>query len=163
MGHLIGEFDCKLDTKGRMVLPAALKRQMPEVEREGLVINRGFEKYLVLYPRREWDKITRKLAKLSTYKTKNREFVRKFTRGATELVLDSAGRVLLPKPLLEYGQIETEIVLSCQFNKIEVWSKAAYNQLWEDEEDDDFAALAEEVMGNDDISVDDSIDEGDDE
>ncbi|GGC37182.1 transcriptional regulator MraZ [Parapedobacter defluvii] len=155
MGHLIGEFDCKLDTKGRMVLPAALKRQMPEVEQHGLVINRGFEKHLVIYPRGEWDKITNKLAKLNQYVARNRKFIRDFTRGATELALDSAGRVLLPKSLLEYGGIETEIVLSCQFNKIEVWSKDAYNKLWEDEEDDDFAALAEEVMGGGNIDMED--------
>ncbi|MFC7522554.1 division/cell wall cluster transcriptional repressor MraZ [Parapedobacter sp. GCM10030251] len=147
MSHLIGEFDCKLDTKGRMVLPAALKRQMPEVEQSGLVINRGFEKHLVVYPRGEWDKITARLAKLNQYVARNRKFIRDFTRGATELTLDSAGRVLLPKSLLEYAGIEADIVLSCQFNKIEVWSKDAYNQLWEDDEDDDFAALAEEVMG----------------
>ena len=155
MSHLIGEFDCKLDTKGRMVLPAALKRQMPDVERAGLVINRGFEKHLVIYSRSEWDKITRKLAKLNTYKARNRKFIRDFTRGATELTLDSAGRVLLPKSLLEYGGIAADIVLSCQFSKIEVWSKEAYNKLWEDAEDDDFVALAEEVMGDDDLDGED--------
>src|SRR5690606_41766457 len=149
MNHLIGEFDCKLDTKGRMVLPAALKRQMPDVERTGLVINRGFEKHLVIYTKEEWDKITAKLAKLNPYKAQNRKFIRDFTRGATELTLDSASREMLPKSLLEYAGIQTEIVLSCQFSKIEVWSKEAYNQLWEDEGDDDFAALAEEVMGSD--------------
>ncbi len=158
MDHLIGEFDCKLDTKGRMVLPAALKRQMPDVERSGLVINRGFEKHLVIYPRSEWDKITRKLAKLNTYKARNRKFIRDFTRGATELMLDAAGRVLLPKSLLGYGGITTDIVLFCQFNKIEVWAKESYTQLWEDEGGDDFAALAEEVMGGDDM-LDDEDDE----
>ena len=149
MNHLIGEFDCKLDTKGRMVLPAALKRQVPDVERTGLVVNRGFEKHLVIYTKEEWGKITAKLAKLNPYKAQNRKFIRDFTRGATELTLDSASRVLLPKSLLEYAGIRAEIVLSCQFSKIEVWSKEAYNQLWEDDRDDDFAALAEEVMGGD--------------
>lgn len=157
MSHLIGEFDCKLDTKGRMVLPAALKRQMPDVERAGLVVNRGFEKHLVIYSRSEWDKITSRLAKLNTYKARNRKFIRDFMRGATELTLDAAGRVLLPKSLLEYGGIVTDIVLSCQFSKIEVWSKEAYHKLWEDAEDEDFAALAEEVMGND--GLDDEDDE----
>lgn len=147
MNHLIGEFDCKLDTKGRMVLPAALKRQVPDAERNGLVINRGFERHLVIYTKNEWEKITAKLAKLNPYKAQNRKFIRDFTRGATELSLDSANRVLLPKSLLEYAGIHTEIVLSCQFSKIEVWSKEAYSQLWEDEGGDDFAALAEEVMG----------------
>src|SRR5690606_41615172 len=101
MGHLIGEFDCKLDTKGRMVLPAALKRQMPDAERAGLVVNRGFEKHLVIYSRSEWDKITEKLAKLNTYKARNLKIIRDFTRCATEVPLDSAGRVLLSTSLLE--------------------------------------------------------------
>lgn len=147
MGQLIGEFDCKLDAKGRMALPAALKKQLPDAERLGLVINRGFEKHLVIYPRNEWDQITAKLTKLNQYVAKNRKFIRDFTRGATELMLDSAGRVLLPKTLLEYGRIDNEVVLFCQFNKIEVWSKDAYNKLWEEDGNDDFVALAEEVMG----------------
>src|SRR5690606_40535170 len=120
MGHLIGEFDCKLDTKGRMVLPAALKRQIPDAERSGLVVNRGFEKHLVIYSRSEWDKITNKLAKLNTYKARKRNFIRDFTRGATELSLDSAGRVLLPKSVLVYVMIEAVFVLLCLFFKFEV-------------------------------------------
>lgn len=155
VSNLIGEFDCKLDTKGRMVLPAMLKRQVPDVERTGLIINRGFEKNLVIYTREEWDKTTAKLAKLNPYNTKNRKFIRDFTRGASELTLDSANRVLLPKSLLAYAGIESEVVLACQFNKIEVWSKQVYNALWEGEQDDDFALLAEEVMGGMHIEDDD--------
>lgn len=147
MAHFLGEFECKLDTKGRMVLPAGLKRQMPEVEREGLVINRGLESHLVIYPRKEWDRIMEELSKLNTFERKTREFVRKFMRGATELSLDAASRVLIPKSLLEYAGIDGEVVLASQFNKIEVWSKKAYDAQWEDE-GDDFALLAEEVMGN---------------
>lgn len=147
MAHLIGEFECKLDTKGRMVLPAALKRQLPNVERDGLVVNRGFEKHLVFYTRDEWNVITQKLSSLNQFNEKNRMFVRAFTRGATELNLDSAGRVLLPKGLLDYAQIGNEVVLACQFNKIEVWSKAGYDELINGGVDEDFSALAEEVMG----------------
>ena len=147
MAHLIGEFECKLDAKGRMVLPAALKRQLPNVEREGLVVNRGFEKHLVFYTREEWDQITKKLASLNQFNQKNRMFVRAFTRGATELSMDAAGRVLLPKSLLDYAEIKNVVVLACQFNKIEVWSKSGYEALMEGGADEDFSALAEEVMG----------------
>jgi MraZ protein len=147
MGHFLGEFECKLDAKGRMVLPAGLKRQMPDVEREGLVVNRGLEAHLVIYTRKEWDRIMEELSRLNTFERRTREFVRKFMRGATELSLDSAGRVLLPKGLLEYAGIQNEVVLASQFNKIEVWSKTAYDEQWQ-EEGEDFAVLAEEVMGN---------------
>ncbi len=146
MSHFLGEFDCKLDTKGRMMIPVGLKKQLPEAEREGLVINRGFEKHLVVYTRKEWDKIVEDLSKLNQYEKKTREFIRYFTRGASELSLDAANRILLPKALLEYAGITADVVLSCQFNKIEIWAKDAYDSQM-DNEPENFANLAEEVMG----------------
>ncbi len=148
MIQLIGEFECKLDAKGRLVVPAALKRQLPDVEQEGLVVNRGFDKNLVIYTREEWDKQAAKISKLNTFNAKNREFVRQFMRGATLLNLDSAGRVLLPKVLLDYAKIDGEVVLACQFDRVEVWPKVVYDQMMDCGEANDFAALAEEVMGN---------------
>lgn len=161
MDQLRGEFECKLDAKGRMVLPALLKRQLPDVERDGLIVNRGFEKHLVFYTKKEWARMTKKLAKLNRYKAKNRQFIRTFTRGHTELSLDAANRMLLPKSLVEYAGIQTEVVLLCQFDQIEVWSKEAYSKLWDDEQSEDFAALAEEVMG--DQEFDDTEEREDDE
>src|ERR1700749_2758582 len=109
MSHFLGEFDCKLDAKGRMMIPSNLKKQLPEAEKDGLVINRGFEKNLVIYTRKEWDKIVEDLSKLNSYEKKTREFIRYFTRGASELMLDSANRVLLPKSLLEYAGIGNDV------------------------------------------------------
>ncbi len=147
MSHFLGEFDCKLDAKGRMMIPSSLKKQLPEAEREGLVINRGFERHLVIYTKKEWDRITEELSRLNSYEKKSRDFIRYFTRGATELTLDSANRILFPKSLTEYAGIGSEVVLSCQLNKIEVWAKDAYEAQM-DNEPENFASLAEEVMGN---------------
>jgi len=147
MSHFLGEFDCKLDAKGRMMIPSSLKKQLPEAEREGLVINRGFEKHLVIYTKKEWDSITEELSKLNAYEKKSRDFIRYFTRGATELSLDSANRILFPKALMEYAGISGEVVLSCVLNKIEVWAKDAYESQM-DNEPENFANLAEEVMGS---------------
>jgi len=147
MSHFLGEFDCKLDAKGRMMIPSSLKKQLPEAEREGLVINRGFEKNLVIYTKKEWDRITEELSKLNPYEKKSREFIRYFTRGATELSLDASNRILFPKSLMEYAGIAGEVVLACQLNKIEVWAKEAYDAQM-DNEPENFANLAEEVMGS---------------
>jgi len=147
MSHFLGEFDCKLDVKGRMMIPSNLKKQLPLLEDEGLVINRGFEKHLVVYPKKEWNKIVDELSKLNQYEKKTREFVRYFTRGATELMPDTSTRILLPKPLLEYAGIHADIILSCQFNRIEIWAKQVYDMQM-DNEPENFAKLAEEVMGN---------------
>jgi MraZ protein len=146
MIQLLGEFDCKLDAKGRLMVPSSLKKQLPNVEKEGLVINRGFEKHLVIYPKKVWEGIVAELSKLNQYEKKTREFIRFFTRGATELNVDVSGRVLLPKSLLEFAGINGDVVLACQFDKIEVWSKTAYDNLL-DNEPENFANLAEEVMG----------------
>ena len=147
MIQLIGEFECKLDTKGRMVIPASLKRQLPAAEKDGLVVNRGFEKNLVIYTKEEWNKKMIQLSKLNQYNVKNRNFIRQFMRGATELSLDSAGRVLLPKGLLDYGCIKGEVFLQCQFDKIELWAKEEYEAMMDGGAEEDFASLAEEVMG----------------
>ena len=147
MIQLIGEFDCKLDAKGRLMVPSNLKKQLPSVEQDGLVVNRGFEKHLVIYPKKVYQDIVAELSKLNQYEKKTREFIRFSTRGATELSLDASGRVLLPKSLLEFAGINGDVVLACQFDKIEVWDKAAYDDLL-DNEPDNFANLAEEVMGN---------------
>ncbi|MEE1883897.1 division/cell wall cluster transcriptional repressor MraZ [Pedobacter flavus] len=147
MVQLLGEFDCKLDAKGRMMVPSNLKKQLPGAEQDGLVVNRGFEKHLVIYPRKVWEEIVAELSKLNQYEKKTREFIRFFTRGATELTLDASGRVLLPKSLLEFAGIKSDVVLACQFDKIEVWAREAYEDLL-DNEPENFANLAEEVMGN---------------
>ena len=146
MNDLIGEFDCKMDAKGRLMLPVSLKKQLPDVERDGLIINRGFEQNLVIYPRKVWEQTVAELSKLNMFERKNREFVRAFQRGATPLSLDATGRVLLPKTLLEYAGITSELVLACQLDKIEVWDKKIYDNLF-DGTPENFSALAEEVMG----------------
>jgi MraZ protein len=146
MTQLLGEFDCKLDAKGRLMVPAALKKQLPDAEQEGLIINRGFEKNLVIYPKKVWDAIVTDLSKLNIYEKNNREFIRSFTRGATELSLDAAGRVLLPKSLVDYAGIGSDLVLACQLDRIEVWDKKSYEDIFDDVPEN-FANLAEQVMG----------------
>ena len=147
MTNFIGEFECKLDAKGRLMLPSSLRKQLDPAAQESFVMNRGFEKCLVLYPKNDWKYISEEVNKLNQYVKKNREFTRYFYRGATELGLDGTGRLLFPKRLLEYAGVEKEVVLFAHGNKIEIWDKKAYDNLLTDEPDE-FANLAEEVMGN---------------
>src|SRR3954466_12353425 len=110
MTSLIGEFDCKVDAKGRFMFPVNLRKQLEEVFDKGFVINRNLhQKCLVLYPISEWNKLNKKLSKLNRLIKANDVFVRKFTGGATAADADTTGRVLLPKPLVEYADIKTDI------------------------------------------------------
>src|SRR5690554_6103938 len=147
MTNFIGEFDCKLDAKGRLMMPSGLRKQLSPAAKESFVVNRGFEKCLVLYPKNDWDRISAEVNQLNQYVKKNRDFIRYFYRGATELSLDGTGRILLPKRLQEYGKLEKELVLFAYSDRIEIWNKELYDGLLSDEPED-FANLAEEVMGN---------------
>ncbi len=128
------------------MMPSGLRKQLGPEDQERFVINRGFENNLTLYPLSEWLKISREVNALNLYNKKNREFVRYFFRGASELRLDGTGRLLLPKQLISYGGIEREIILFAYGNRIEIWARDAYEQMMADEPDD-FSSLAEEVMG----------------
>jgi len=145
MINLIGEFECRIDAKSRLLFPAGLKRQIPASGEIRFVLNRGFEQCLVLYPKTEWENISNEINGLNMYSRKNREFVRYFYRGASELALDSNNRLLLPKPLLDYAGIDKDLILFAYSNRIEIWDKKKYNSLLTDEPED-FANLAEEVM-----------------
>lgn len=147
MSSFIGEFDCKLDAKGRLMVPSGLRKQLDPAANESFVLNRGFEQCLVLYPKNNWDQISAEVNQLNQYIKKNRDFIRYFYRGATELGLDGNGRLLLPKRLQQYAGIEREVVLFAYSDRIEVWNKDNYEGLLTDEPED-FAKLAEEVMGN---------------
>jgi MraZ protein len=146
VSKFLGEYDCKIDSKGRLRLPTQLTKQLGEAARMPMVVNRGFETHLVLYTQTEWDKMTTQLEGLNQFIAKNREFVRYFHRGASELTIDAADRILLPKTLCEYAKIDTDVVLFAYFDKIEIWAAAEYEQLI-GAEPSDFAALAEAVMG----------------
>lgn len=147
MASFIGEFDCRLDAKGRLMLPSGLKKQLDPACQGQFVLNRGFEGCLVLYPSNEWAVITEQLQKLNLFVAKNRKFYRQFHNGATALALDGSGRVLIPKSLKGFAEIEQDVVLFAYANRIEVWSKARYDEAMSQDEDE-FSELAEEVMGN---------------
>ncbi len=143
----LGEYICKLDAKGRLTVPSGLKKQLDNEGREGFVLNRGFEGCLGLYPHKDWLVVSKKLNDLNLFTIKNRAFVRKFQNGATKLDMDGNGRVLLPKDLQEFAGISKEVVLFAYADRIEIWDKAKYEEVM-NEEMGDFATLAEEVMSD---------------
>lgn len=145
MSELSGEYDCKLDAKGRFILPTKLKAMVPEEAGDKYVVCRGIESCLNLYPKHEWDIIAAKVNKLDTYVKKNRDFIRFFLRGATEISLDSAQRLNLPKPLLDFAGIDKDISLFAYKNVIEVWATEKYNTVLA-EEPEDYANLVELIM-----------------
>jgi MraZ protein len=146
MNDFLGEYESTLDAKGRFLLPAGFKKQLPEESSARFVVNRGFEKCLSLYPIHNWEPIFNKINALNDFDPKVRAFRRYFLNGATIVELDTAGRLLIPKNLIEHASLSKDIVLSAAINKIEVWNKQQYQQLFENFSAKDFSDLAKEVM-----------------
>lgn len=144
--HFTGEYECKLDAKGRLKLPAALIKQLGGGIDFKFTINRGFEKHLMLYPNEVWEQKTKQIDQLNIYSTKQRQAIRFFYRGATELTMDSSERINLPASLMEYAGITQDVMLFAYQNHIEVWSKESYAASL-DIESVDFDAIAD-VLGN---------------
>ena len=142
----IGEYESTIDAKGRFLLPSGFKKQLPEQGSYVFVINRGFEKCLTLYPIQSWEPIFKEISQLNDFDPKVREFRRYFLNGAVQLELDSAGRVLLPKNLMEHAFLEKDIVLVSAINKIEIWDRNKYQQFFESFSPEAFSNLANEVM-----------------
>ncbi|WEK37722.1 MAG: division/cell wall cluster transcriptional repressor MraZ [Candidatus Pseudobacter hemicellulosilyticus] len=146
MIEFLGEYEATLDSKGRFLLPAGFKKQLPEEAGTQFVVNRGFEKCLTLYPMLSWKPIFSEISKLNDFDPKVREFRRNFLNGATVLELDSAGRLLLPSNLKGHAGLEKDIVLVAAMNKIEIWDKDKYHQLFESFSPEAFSELAQQVM-----------------
>ena len=151
MNSLIGTYECKVDAKGRLMLPAALKKQMSPILQNGFVLKRAvFQPCLELYPMSEWEVLMNKVNKLNRFKKKNNDFIRRFTAGVKMIEVDATGRLLIPKDLVAFANISKDIVVSSAVNIIEIWDKNNYEQAIDDAAVD-FANLAEEVMGQDDV------------
>ena len=152
--HLVGTYECKADTKGRIMMPIAIKKQLAANLSDGFVLKRAvFNTCLELYPMKEWMLLMEKVNDLNRFNKKNNDFIRRFTAGVKTVEMDVSGRLLIPKDLVHYAQISKEVVVSSTVNILEIWDKSLYENAI-DEAALDFGVLAEEVMGD---KNDDSI------
>ena len=147
MNSIIGTYECKIDAKGRLMIPAALKKQLAGSLQDGFVLKRSvFQPCLELYPMSEWNLMMQKINKLNRFVKKNNDFIRRFTAGVKVVEIDALGRLLVPKDLMTFSQISKDIVLSSAVNIVEIWDKELYEKSIDDSVVD-FADLAEDVMG----------------
>ncbi|WP_179343741.1 division/cell wall cluster transcriptional repressor MraZ [Winogradskyella ursingii] len=150
MNSFIGTYECKADAKGRLMIPAGLKKQLSVALQDGFVLKRAvFQPCLELYPMAEWNAMMQKVNKLNRFKKKNNDFIRRFTAGVKIVEVDNAGRLLIPKDLIAFSGISKQVVLASAVNILEIWDKDKYERAIDDAASD-FADLAEEVMGQDD-------------
>lgn len=147
MLEMIGVHECKVDNKGRILLPAALKGQLEAFLADGFIIKRSiFQQCLEIYPRAEWDEAIKGINMLNRFVKKNTDFIRVFMAGVKEVELDVTGRLLIPRDLAIFANITKDVVLASALNIIEVWDKDKYEASIA-EGQVNFSELAEDVMG----------------
>jgi len=147
MSFFTSEYECKLDAKGRLVLPARMKSNLPDSSGNELVMRKGFEPCLILYPFTEYKKIYSRIAGLNEFNEEYRRLQRNFFRNTTQVELDSTGRFLIPKSMLLYSGIDRAAVVVGMGNKIEIWEPSKYEEyLIKDQ--DEFSQLAQKYLDN---------------
>ncbi len=147
MAGLVGEFEVKLDVKGRFLFPSGLRKQLSDGSQRDFMLNKGFEQCLTIYPLPEWEKVSAKLEKINLFNPKNRMFYRLFHQGAKQVSLDGAGRLLIPVAHMERVGLVSDVMLIAYNDRIEIWDKAMYFEMIEGNMPN-FADLANEVMGD---------------
>ena len=128
MTFFTSEYESKLDAKGRLVLPARIKSQLPEGESQELVIRRGFEPCLIVYPMVEFKKVFSKISGLNEFNEEYRKLQRNFLSGVVTVELDGNGRFLIPKNMLTYAQVDKHAMLVGTGNKVEIWNPSIYEK-----------------------------------
>lgn len=147
MSFFSSEYECKLDSKGRLVLPSRIKSNLPETSGNEIVLRRGLEPCLVLYPLVEFNKIHAKIVGLNEFNEEYRKIQRNFFSGIAMVELDNMGRFNVPKTMLRYAQLEKDVIIVGMGNRVEIWNPELYEKhLIKDQSE--FSALAEKYLND---------------
>jgi MraZ protein len=146
MAGFKGKAEYSIDAKGRVALPAKMRRDLHPDARETFVITRGFERCVFAYPLDRWLEMERGFRELNPYQRETRAFLRMFTSWADEVTLDGQGRIALTKQLMDFASLSEKAVIIGALDRIEIWDPEVF-QAYEAELETDFETAAERVMG----------------
>lgn len=147
MISITGTHECKVDAKGRLLLPSAFKKQLPDLQ-SGFVLKRSiYNPCLELWPMAEWSIMMENLNNLNRHIRENDKFFTRFNAGVKLIDLDDVGRILVGKDLIAFAKIQKDVVFASKINIIEIWDKDLYEKeiSFDNEE---FMQQAENVMKN---------------
>jgi MraZ protein len=147
MSSFKGSYTYAVDNKGRVNLPAHLRKYVSPEANETFIITRGFEKCLFVYPLDEWGKLEEKLRELSSYNPQDRLFMRVLLEYAKESQLDGQARITIPQQLIEYAGIRDEVRVIGVLEKIELWNPKIYEE-YLTSQSESYETIAAKVMGH---------------
>lgn len=145
MSSFKGSFNYTVDSKGRINIPAKMRKNLSPEANNSFVITRGFEQCIFVYPNDEWAKRETELGKLQQTNQKDRFFTRMLLQNATDVELDGQHRITLSKELMEYAKIDGEVFILGAFDRIEVWNPEEFKKYLESQQED-YLTVAEKVF-----------------
>ena len=149
MNYPIGEYYCKLDAKGRLLLPSGFKEQLGEALNEGFVLRPGlFEACLDVYGMDDWRKLQEKLGRLNPFKKENLVMARRINAGARLVKMDASGRLQIPKDLVDKCGFVKDVVITSLPDRMQIWGREQMERSNAEMSDEDFARLLENRLGN---------------
>jgi MraZ protein len=123
-----GQFTYSIDSKGRIAIPARLRKHITAEANDTFVMTRGLSNCIDIYPLDEWQLIEEKLLQLNSFQPDDARFIRMFVQYASEDVMDGQSRILIPSTLISYANIEKEVLILGALKKIEVWNPKVYDE-----------------------------------
>jgi MraZ protein len=140
-----GQFTYSVDSKGRVSIPAKLRKHVSPEANDTFLMTQGTSKCIDVYPLDEWLIFERKLEELNPFDPLKAKFIRMILQNAAEDNLDSQSRILIPQKLLDYAQIEKEVIILGALKKIEIWSPKGFEEYLK-ETPETYEEIAAQVM-----------------
>ena len=145
MSSFKGSYEYSVDSKGRINIPARLKKYVSPEANDTFVVTRGYESCLFIYPLDEWNKLEQIIRGLSSANPKHRFFMRTLLEHATESQLDGQSRISIPKVLLQYAGVENEVLIIGVLDRIEVWNPQIYKE-YQKAQAESYESVAQSVL-----------------
>ncbi len=145
MSSFKGSYEYSVDNKGRINIPARLRRYVSLEANDTFVVTRGYEQCLFVYPLDEWNTLEQSIRELSTTNPKHRFFMRTLLERATECQLDGQSRITIPKELLQFAGIENEVLILGVLERIEVWNPSVYRE-YQKSQSESYENVAQTVL-----------------
>lgn len=136
----MGQYNQKMDTKGRAIVPAKFREELGEQ----FVVTKGLDKCIFGFPLSKWEELAEKLSQLSITDKQVRKFIRFFLAGAATLDIDKQGRILIPSTLREFASLDKEVIWCGAGSRLEIWNPDTWNEDT-DFDDEDMDELAEHM------------------
>ena len=145
MVNFLGSYTYTVDHKGRVNVPVKFRKHIRTDEDDTLIITRGLDGCLFVYPIDEWEQIETRLKELPVTRQNTRTFIRMLSSQAVTASLDKQGRIALPRHLLELAGIETEVLIVGTLDHFELWSPGEYEKAM-NESGETYESIAESLF-----------------